>query len=79
MQSAEVAGGRALRGRAEIVDMGDGGDVPDVRGAVAAVVREDFHWGGHLFVKGRRVLLDLYGTNHDNRYWNNPERFDPER
>jgi fatty-acid peroxygenase len=47
--------------------------------AVAAVVREDFHWGGHLFVKGRRVLLDLYGTNHDNRYWINPERFDPER
>ena len=47
--------------------------------AVAAVVREDFHWRGHLFVRGRRVLLDLYGTNHDNRYWIDPERFDPER
>jgi len=47
--------------------------------AVAAIVREDFHWRGHRFLKGRRVLLDLYGTNHDSKYWDDPERFDPER
>jgi fatty-acid peroxygenase len=47
--------------------------------AVAAVVREQFEWRGHRFPKGRRVLLDLYGTNHDSGYWPDPERFDPER
>ena len=29
--------------------------------------------------RGRRVLLDLYGTNHDPRVWKHPLRFDPER
>jgi fatty-acid peroxygenase len=47
--------------------------------AVAATVREEFEWRGHRFPHGRRVLLDLYGTNHDSRYWAYPERFDPER
>ncbi len=47
--------------------------------AVAAVVREEFEWRGHRFPQGRRVLLDLYGTNHDSGYWPDPERFDPER
>lgn len=47
--------------------------------AVAAIVREDFHWRGHRFRKGRRVLLDLYGTNRDSRSWDDPERFEPER
>ena len=47
--------------------------------AVAAVVREDFEWQGHRFPAGRRVLLDLYGTNHDPRVWKHPLRFDPER
>lgn len=47
--------------------------------AVAAVVREDFEWRGHEFPRGRRVLLDLYGTNHDSRYWPDPQRFDPGR
>src|SRR3546814_20911466 len=47
--------------------------------AVAAIVREQFEWRGHRFPQGRRVLLDLYGTNHDGRCWPQPERFDPER
>jgi fatty-acid peroxygenase len=47
--------------------------------AVAAVVREEFQWQGHRFPQGRRVLLDLYGTNHDPRVWTNPFRFDPQR
>lgn len=47
--------------------------------AVAAIVREDFQWDGHHFPKGRRVLLDLYGTNHDPRAWEHPARFDPVR
>jgi len=47
--------------------------------AVTAIVRDDFQWRGHHFPKGRRVLLDLYGTNRDPRAWEHPERFDPER
>ncbi|EKJ99322.1 fatty acid alpha hydroxylase, cytochrome P450 [Rhodopirellula baltica SH28] len=34
---------------------------------------------GYRFPKGRRVLLDLYGTNHDPRTWDDPERFQPDR
>jgi fatty-acid peroxygenase len=47
--------------------------------AVTAIVREDFEWHHHHFRKGRRALLDLYGTNHDPRAWPHPDRFDPER
>ncbi len=47
--------------------------------AVAARVREGFEWHGFHFPKGRRVLLDLYGTNHDARTWDAPEAFRPER
>ncbi|GAA1512294.1 cytochrome P450 [Pimelobacter simplex] len=68
---------------------GDGGEdlafVEEVRRhypffpAVAAIVRDDFEWRGHRFTRGRRVLLDLYGTNHDSTAWRDPERFNPER
>lgn len=47
--------------------------------AVAAVARESFDWKGYRFPKGRRVLLDLYGTNRDRRAWKPPDRFLPER
>jgi fatty-acid peroxygenase len=47
--------------------------------AVMAVVREDFEWKGFLFQRGRRALLDLYGTNHDPRIWSRPAVFDPDR
>jgi fatty-acid peroxygenase len=47
--------------------------------AVAALVREDFRWGGFDFLAGTRTLLDLYGTNHDARIWKDPEVFRPER
>ncbi|HEU4459145.1 MAG TPA: cytochrome P450, partial [Methylibium sp.] len=47
--------------------------------AVAARVREDFEWQGHAFVRGRRALFDLYGSNHDARLWNEPDRFAPQR
>ncbi|HKO87535.1 MAG TPA: cytochrome P450 [Burkholderiales bacterium] len=47
--------------------------------AVAARVRQDFRWKGILFPEGRRVILDLYGTNHDPRLWQQPEIFEPLR
>lgn len=38
-----------------------------------------FEWQDYHFPKGVRVMLDLYGTNHDPHIWKNPEEFQPER
>jgi fatty-acid peroxygenase len=46
---------------------------------VAARVRHDFEWRGYRFEAGTRTLLDLYGTNHDPRLWEEPGAFKPER
>ncbi|MEV0428934.1 cytochrome P450 [Micromonospora sp. NPDC050495] len=45
----------------------------------AARVRRSFEWQGYAFPLGRRVLLDLYATNHHPRLWPEPERFRPDR
>jgi fatty-acid peroxygenase len=47
--------------------------------AVVARVRHSFDWHGMHFPGGRRALLDLYGTNHDPRTWEDPFEFRPER
>jgi fatty-acid peroxygenase len=47
--------------------------------AVPARVRQPFRWGGHEFPRNRRVMLDLHGTNHDERVWQAPETFHPQR
>lgn len=44
-----------------------------------AKVRKDFSWNQYEFKEGMLVLLDIYGTNHDSRLWDNPNKFDPER
>lgn len=46
---------------------------------VAARVRNTFVWHDYRFPQGIRVLLDLYGTNHDAAYWKDPDIFRPER
>ena len=46
---------------------------------VAAKVKQKFNWRGETFPKGRRVLLDLYATNHDSKIWTNPSAFYAER
>lgn len=45
----------------------------------AARVRQAFDWRDYPFPEGTRVLLDLYGTNHDPQQWENPDAFWPER
>jgi fatty-acid peroxygenase len=45
----------------------------------AARVKRDFSWKGMAFEADTLALLDLYGTNHDPRSWENPELFNPER
>ncbi|WPU67195.1 cytochrome P450 [Peredibacter starrii] len=46
---------------------------------IPARARENFVWRNHEFIKGQMVLLDIYGTNHDERIWKHPEHFMPER
>ncbi|WP_437300402.1 cytochrome P450 [Sorangium sp. So ce426] len=46
---------------------------------VAARTRHAFEWQGYHFPAGARVFLDLYGTNHDPRTWDSPDRFLPDR
>ncbi|HEU4708718.1 MAG TPA: cytochrome P450, partial [Methylophilaceae bacterium] len=38
-----------------------------------------FQWRGYTFPQGRRVILDLYATNHDLRLWRDPATFNPAR
>lgn len=47
--------------------------------SVIGRAREDFEWNGYHFPRDRRLVLDLYGTNHDARTWDAPEEFRPER
>ena len=47
--------------------------------AAVARVRETFIWRDFQFPGGHRVLFDLYGTNHDERIWGDPQAFRPER
>ncbi|WP_281257345.1 cytochrome P450 [Bacillus oleivorans] len=46
---------------------------------VAARVKKDFIWMNYTFEKGTLTLLDLYGTNHDPKIWDNPDIFNPQR
>ena len=46
---------------------------------LGARVKRDFTWNKHDFKKGTLVLLDIYGTNHSMKLWENPEQFQPER
>jgi fatty-acid peroxygenase len=43
------------------------------------VARKDFTFEGAHVSKGDRVLIDIYGTNRDERYWTNAHTFDPSR
>ncbi|WP_334190139.1 cytochrome P450 [Noviherbaspirillum sp.] len=42
-------------------------------------VIEPFDWRGRHFAQGDWVLLDMFGTNHDPRIWDEPQQFRPER
>ncbi len=46
---------------------------------LGALVRKNFTWHGFKFTKGTMVLLDVYGANHDERWWQDPEVFWPDR
>ncbi|GAB2487586.1 fatty-acid peroxygenase [Luteococcus sediminum] len=44
-----------------------------------SVAKKDFVFEGEQVRKGQRVLLDFYGTNHDENSWDKPGSFDPQR
>ena len=46
---------------------------------LGARVRTAFDWQGMHFPARRRVLLDLYGTNHHPDLWDEPDQFRPDR
>lgn len=46
---------------------------------LGARVKKDFIWNQCEFTEGMLVLLDIFGTNHDSKIWNNPYEFRPER
>lgn len=46
---------------------------------LGARVKKEFEWNGCTFKEGQLVLLDMYGTNHDERTWDQPYYFNPER
>lgn len=46
---------------------------------LGARVQEKFTWRGYEFPKGTLTLIDIYGTNHDPRVWDEPDTFWPER
>lgn len=47
--------------------------------AIARVATEDTEIGGYTIPKGSELLMWLYVTHRDPRWFPNPERFDPER
>lgn len=46
---------------------------------VGARVRTEFEWQGQQFPAGTLTLLDVYGTLHDDRLWDYPHEFLPDR
>ena len=46
---------------------------------LGARVRHSFEWKGCTFKKGQLTLLDVHGIDHDERQWERPDEFWPER
>ena len=46
---------------------------------LGALVKNDFAWKDYVFKKDTLVILDIYGTNHESKFWTNPYEFNPER
>jgi fatty-acid peroxygenase len=46
---------------------------------MGALARGDIPWDGDVVRSGTLVLLDLFGQNHDERLWEQPYAFRPER
>ena len=47
--------------------------------ATARIAQEDDEFGGVHVKKGESVIVSQWVTHRDSRWWDDPERFDPER
>jgi cytochrome P450 len=47
--------------------------------AIGRLAVEEHQFGGYSIPKGSLVLASPYITHRDARFWNEPDRFDPER
>lgn len=47
--------------------------------ALIGRTRHEFEWHGWRLPGGRRVMVDVFGTNRDPERWEEPHRFRPER
>lgn len=47
--------------------------------AMAAKVKKKFIWHDYKFKKNMLVVLDIFGTNRHPEYWDEPDKFIPER
>ena len=47
--------------------------------AVMATAKQEVQWRGYTIPAGQRVVLDLFGTNHEQGRWGDPGAFRPKR
>lgn len=45
----------------------------------AGIAKKDFVWQGYSFEKDTRIVFDYFGTGYDERLWEQPESFNPDR
>jgi fatty-acid peroxygenase len=45
----------------------------------AGTSRKDFVWNEYFIEEDTLIVFDFYGTNHDERLWENPKQFNPDR
>lgn len=45
----------------------------------AGTARKNFIWNDYTFEKDTMIVFDYYGTSHDERLWEKPETFNPDR
>jgi fatty-acid peroxygenase len=46
---------------------------------LATRATEDLSWHDTMIPRGTLIVLDVWGTNHDARFWRDPGEFDPSR
>jgi cytochrome P450 len=43
------------------------------------IIEKDLEFKGYLMPAGRRLMVSIYATHRDSRYWEDPHKFNPAR